>query len=67
VKDFCEELDWRPDRYLLVSGAIRHDSYSYYEEMILQDHVLSGKVKDSPQRGRVAPAAGSMMGENEVG
>ncbi|MBW8639512.1 hypothetical protein K1W69_20125 [Hoeflea sp. WL0058] len=50
VKDFCEELDWRPDDYLLVSGAIKHDSYGYYEEMILQDQVLPGRPVQEPDQ-----------------
>lgn len=40
VKSFCDNLDWHPDKYLLVAGAIRHAAYGYYQEMIIQHHVL---------------------------
>ena len=49
VKRFCDSLDWRPDKYLLVAGAIRHAAYGYYQEMIVQHHVLPRRPVEHPE------------------
>lgn len=47
VKNFCEDLNWYPDKYILVAGAIRHGAYGYYQEMIIKHNVLpQGAVED---------------------
>lgn len=50
VEDFCKELEWRPDSHILVAGAIKHGSYGYYEEMILQHRVLPTRPVEQPDQ-----------------
>lgn len=50
VKKFCDGLEWHPDSYSLVAGAIRHESYGYYKEMILRHSVLRDRAVDDPEQ-----------------
>ena len=49
VDEFCESQNWRPTRHLLVAGAIRHEAYGYYEEMIVQHRVLPKRPVERPE------------------
>ena len=49
VQGFCENLHWRPDKYLLVAGAIKHAAYGYYQEMIIQYKVLPRRPIENPE------------------
>ena len=49
VKSFCESLNWYPDRHLLVAGAIKHGAYGYYQEMIIQHHLLPRRPVENPE------------------
>jgi menaquinone-dependent protoporphyrinogen oxidase len=49
VQSFCESLNWHPDNYLLVAGAIKHAAYGYYQEMIIQFKVLPKRPIENPE------------------
>jgi menaquinone-dependent protoporphyrinogen oxidase len=49
AKNLFEDLDWHPDKYLLVAGAIKHGSYGYYQEMIIQHNVLPKRPIEKPE------------------
>jgi menaquinone-dependent protoporphyrinogen oxidase len=49
VKSFCESLDWYPDKYLLVAGAVRHAAYGYYQQMIVEHKVLPKRAIENPE------------------
>lgn len=49
VARLCEELDWHPDKSLLVAGAINHATYGYYQEMILQHEILPERPVEHPE------------------
>jgi menaquinone-dependent protoporphyrinogen oxidase len=50
VRSFCENLNWYPDKYLLVAGAIRHATYGYYQEMIIQHNLLPKRPVANPEQ-----------------
>jgi len=50
VQGLFEHLDWRPDAYALVAGAIRHGAYGYYQEMIVQHNVLPEGAVEHPEK-----------------
>lgn len=50
VERFCQQMGWRPDRYLLVAGAIKPSSYGYFEQMIVQHRVLPKRPVERPDQ-----------------
>ncbi len=52
VERFVGEVGWKPDRTLLVAGALRHGEYDYYTEQILEHVILKDKDIANPEEDR---------------